>query len=71
MQLTHEGELRLSQLRAKAASGAELSIDEMREVVRIISEGRRNAAVASDASRRKTAATVTRSAEELLKGLLP
>lgn len=69
MQLSHEGEIYLSQLRAKRANGIELSIEEMRKVVEIISAGRQNAASASEASRRKTAATVTRSAEDLLKGL--
>ena len=69
MQISHEGELRLSQLRAKASSGQELSIEEMREVVAIISAGRKAAHAASDASRRKVSSTVVRSAEELLKGL--
>lgn len=69
MQLTHEGELRLSQLRAKTSSGVELSIEEMREVVEIISAGRKNASVASDASRRRVASSVVRTAEDMLKGL--
>lgn len=67
--LTHEGELRLSQLRAKAASGVELSSDEMREVVAIISAGRKAAHAASDASRRRVASSVVRSAEDMLKEL--
>lgn len=67
--LTTEGESRLAQLRAKRAQGVELTLEEMREVVEIISAGRNSAARASAASKRKTAAGAVRSAEELLKGL--
>jgi hypothetical protein len=69
--LTHEGEIRLSSLRAKRAQGVELSIDEMREVVEIISAGRKSAAASSAASKRKVAAGVVRSAEDMLKDMLP
>lgn len=67
--LTTEGEVRLSLLRAKRAQGVELSLDEMKEVVAIISAGRRSAANASAASKRKVAAGVVRSAEDMLKGI--
>lgn len=69
--LTTEGEMRLSLLRAKRAQGTELTMEEMHEVVAIITAGRRSAASVSEASKRKTAAVATRSAEELLKGLIP
>lgn len=67
--LTPTGESRLSFLRAKRAQGTELTIEEMREVVTIICEGRRSAAAASEGARRKTASGVVRSAEDMLKGL--
>jgi hypothetical protein len=44
-------------------------MDEMREVVAIISAGRRAASEASAASRRKQASGVVRSADDMLKGL--
>lgn len=67
--LTSEGDLRLSQLRAKRGQGVELTLDEMREVVQIIAAGRRSAAAASAGAKRKLAAGVVRSAEDLLRDL--
>lgn len=69
MTISHEGEIYLAQLRAKRAAGTELSIEEMRRVVQIMAEGRSAASEASAASRRKTASSVVRSAEDMLKGL--
>lgn len=69
MNISHEGEIKLAQYRAKRANGVELTVDEMREVVAIISAGRRSAAASSEASKRKVASGVVRSAEDMLKGL--
>lgn len=63
--------MRLAQLRTKHLQGLELTVDEMKEVVEILAQGRVAAAASSDASKRKTASGVVRSAEDMLKGLSP
>jgi hypothetical protein len=62
---------RLSELRAKVvADPNSLTLEESKEVIRLMREGRMRAHEASDASRRKKAKEVVVSGEDLLADLM-
>lgn len=63
--MTPEIQSRIAVFRAKANEGT-LTIDEMKEAIVMIREGRRGAAVASEQSRRVRAKKEIKSADELL-----
>lgn len=54
--------------RQKAAEGT-LTLDEMKEAIKLLRAGRESAASASDAARRKKARVEVKSADELLSEL--
>lgn len=64
--LSPETQARIAQLRAKEQSPEGLTLDDMREAVRLIRGDRCNAATASESSRRKVARAEIKSADEML-----
>lgn len=63
--LSPEQQQRLTILRARQDSG-EITLDEMKEAVLILRQGRVSAAAASDSSKRKKAATAIPNADDML-----
>jgi hypothetical protein len=68
MSITQETQFRLIELRRKAAEGT-LTLDEMREGIRLLRQGRVSAAAASEGARKKRAKATPKSAEDLLSDL--
>jgi len=66
--ISAELQAKISDWRLKAAAGT-LSLDEMREAIKYLRAGRVQAAVASAASKRKTAIAVIPSADDMLADL--
>ena len=66
--ISAESQARITQLRAKSTEGS-ITQEEMREVVRLLREGRASAATASETSRRKVARAEIKSADEMLNEL--
>lgn len=58
-------QLKVSAWRQKAIEGT-LTVEEMREAIQVLRQGRVGAAIASDTSRRKAAKSVVPSADDLL-----
>jgi hypothetical protein len=61
-------QIKIAEWRAKAAAGT-ITIEEMREAILMLREGRLSAVQSSEAKRRTTARKQVKSAEELLKEL--
>ena len=66
--LPPESQARIILLRQKATEGT-LTLDEMREAVQLLRDGRVGAAIASARSKSKAAAKVIKTADELLDEL--
>jgi len=66
--LTAESQARITQLRAKSSDGS-ITLEEMREAVRLIRGDRVSAQTASDSSKRSRAKAEIKSADEMLDEL--
>ena len=67
--LSPEMNIKVMMWREKAARG-ELTLEEMREAVEALRQGRMTAATDTEAKRKKTAKKEVRTADDLLAGLL-
>ncbi len=68
MAISPEEQTKIINWRQKAIDGT-LSLDDCREYVALMRQGRKSAAAASEASRKSRAKKVVKSADDLLKGL--
>jgi len=67
--MTPEINLRIAELRAKSAQG-ELTLEEQKEAIVMLRQGRISAAAASENSKRKSTKKPVRSGEDLLADLM-